>query len=88
MLVPSDCGKKSCSVPHFSGEGDEIKEDAHQNIPYNALHCSAFGLWGAWGQTLCVLSPVEVWPVFLMYFNALRAEMASCFSRVRVPNPP
>lgn len=57
-------------------------------VPCHALHHSAFGLWDAWGQTLCVLSPVEVWPVFLTCFDALRAGMASCFSRVRVPYPP
>lgn len=32
MLVPSYCEKKSCSVSRFSGEGDEIKEDAHQKV--------------------------------------------------------
>lgn len=88
MLVPSDCGEKSCSFPHFSGEEGEIKEDAHQEVViggrFPAVPCTVQHL----GQTLCVLSPVEVWPVFLTCFNALRAGMASCFSRVRMPYPP
>lgn len=57
-------------------------------VPCHALHYSAFGLQDAWGQTLRVLSPVEAWPVFLTLLTALRAGMASGFSRVRVPYPP
>lgn len=45
------CGKKSCPVPHFSGEADEIKEDGHQklgiDVRFPAMPCTVQHLvWG------------------------------------------